>query len=150
MKWLNLAGLTLQFLAFWFAAPELLGESTMKRLENGLIRLVSSLPVILIAGGAIVFGVFMAIAGVRFGLEAGREGAENLNLMFVILGVSVISTLYFALFSAKTTRWMKRKYATPLINKLIASEQFRKTALQLGAVLFSVGFVLQFVVMLLS
>lgn len=40
---------------------------------------------------------------------------------------------------------MVKKYATPLIQKLILNGEVRKTALIVGAVLFTLGFIFQLI-----
>jgi O-antigen/teichoic acid export membrane protein len=55
--WLNRAGLTLGFFAFWFAAPEVLGEARLRALEHaleGMLRI--SIKVVAGVGLLVFFG----------------------------------------------------------------------------------------------
>lgn len=148
MKWINIIGFVFQFLSFWFAAPELLGSDTLKRFEEGLIKLMSRLPALLLGGGGVVFGLMMGIYGVYKGASADAQ-TNYTQTFFIIIGISV---LYFVLilFYKKIERWIERKFAKPTIENLIKNNESRKTALMIGAVLFTVGFMCQLVVMVLT
>ena len=151
MKWLNVLGLIFQFFAFWFAAPELLGGDTLKRFEKGLISFVSKMPSILLALLAIVFGTGMSIFGIQQGISATENNASNMiGIMIFILVISAVTMAYFIFFSRRTQHWMQRRYAQPFIEKLIQNGESRKSALIIGAILFTVGFILQLMVALLS
>ncbi|MBR9861333.1 hypothetical protein GYB22_11410 [bacterium] len=151
MKWINIVGLCLQFLAFWLAAPELLGAEALKRFEQGLIKLVSTLPNILIAGTAICFGGIMAYYGVSKGIEASQGSSESvISTMIIIIIASIAVMVYMIFFAKKSQDWISRKYATPLMNTLINNNSARKASLITGAILFTCGFFLQFIAALLS
>ncbi len=78
MKWLNLLGLSLQFFAFWFAAPELLGPQTLARFEKGLISILAKVPTLLIALVATGAGFGMSLYGIRTGLNAAKGEASHI------------------------------------------------------------------------
>ncbi|MCB0733624.1 MAG: hypothetical protein H6608_02895 [Flavobacteriales bacterium] len=152
MKWINLVGLVLQFLAFWFAAPELLGTDALRRFEKGMTRMISALPTLLIAGGAAIFGIAMAIYGTMTGLKAAREGASTnpMYTMIWILGISVVVIVYLIGFSKRTQRWASAVLAEPLVQRLIHNNESRRLALVVGAILFTLGFLCQVVAVVLS
>lgn len=145
MKWINASGLILQFLAFWFAAPELLGESTLKRFESGLRKFIGRLPILLFMLGVMAYAFLFAVIGLMKGLDAAKNGIEEAEMyqFFWVLGIS--SALYFIsiLFYKRILSWLDKKLALPLTDRLIHNNQTRKTALLIGAVLFSIGFILQ-------
>ena len=91
MKWLNILGMLLQFLSFWCAAPELLGEPTMRRLETGMTRFVARIPVILVFGGMLLYAIGMGIFGVVEGLRASRGESVPLDTTsyYVFVGVGM-------------------------------------------------------------
>jgi len=145
MKWINASGLILQFLAFWFAAPELLGESTLKRFESGLRKFIGRIPILLFMLGVMAYAFLFAVIGFMKGLDAAKHGIEEAEMyrFFWVLGTA--SLLYFIsiLFYKRILSWLDRKLALPLTDKLIHNNHTRKLALLIGAVLFSLGFALQ-------
>lgn len=148
MKWINAAGMLLQFLAFWFAAPELLGEKRLKSFEKGLKNLISYLPMILILLVIAVYGLTFGIGGIIKGIHASAQGIETstLNNYYLVLSACTILYLVFILFFRRIHRWIESKIATPLSNKLINDQSVRKSALIVGAVLFTIGFLCQFII----
>lgn len=149
IKWINITGLVLQFLSFWFAAPELLGSQTLKRFESGLIRFLSRLPSYLLGLIGIFFGITMGVYGAYKGFDA-QQNPENITKTLVVLfSVSCIYIVYM-IFYKKVQKWIERIFAKPLINNLITNNKSRQLALITGAVLFTIGFLCQFVVLLIS
>jgi hypothetical protein len=151
MKWINIIGLIFQFLAFWFAAPELLGSESLRRFEKGLIALIGKIPTVIITFSALAIGGGMSWYGINTGLEASEKDATGMiYTMITIIVLSVVIMVYFIFFAGKTQRWIQAKMATPLVEKLIMNGESRKSALIAGAVLFTLGFVMQLVVALLQ
>ncbi len=152
MKWINALGLILQFLAFWFAAPELLGASTMARLEKGLTKFFSKLPLIFILLLIGFYVGFYVIGAMVKGIKAGSEGIEKAEIMQFYIELGIASTLYFLLiaFYKKINAWLYNKMAVPLILRLIHENETRRIALFIGAILFSIGFLMQLGVIIAS
>lgn len=148
MKWLNILGMVLQFLSFWCAAPELLGEATMKRMEVGMTRFVARIPVILVFGGMMTYALVVAGFGIMEGITAGRgeEPMVDMATYAVILGAACVVYFIFLLFHKRILRWLELRLAQPLVHRLVASADARRNALVLGAVLLTVGFLMQLVV----
>lgn len=148
MKWVNAIGLLLQFIAFWLAAPELLGEPTLRRFEKGLKKLVTQLPMIIIWLLILGYGVTSIILSLLKGLDAAKNGTTESSMMAFYINLAAVSLLYFIFiaFYKRFKKWLEERLAQPLVEKLINNTETRKQALILGAVLFSVGFILQFVV----
>jgi hypothetical protein len=152
MKWINLIGLTLQFLAFWFAAPELLGEQAMRKFEAGLKRLISALPIIIIFLVIALYAIGTAGYGIYTGLKGAESGMDDSAFMSYMLTLGVVFAIYlpFVFLYKRIQDWLKKKIANRLIDGLIARSEVRKQALIIGALLFSLGFLMQFFVVLLS
>ncbi len=152
MKWINSFGLILQFLAFWFAAPELLGAATLQRFEAGLQKLIARLPVFLILIVVLAYGVTFTVLGVTKGIEAGKNGIEVSEYRSYIITMAVCSLLYlfFIIFYKRIKNWLEVKVAQPLTQRLIHNNETRKAALVTGAFLFTLGFIMQLIVVLLS
>ena len=151
MKWIAALALILQFLAFWFAAPELLGEKTLKRFEDGLRKFISLLPVIIF--GLFVLGVSISysVYGILTGIRASEEGVSPGDMMqyYVIIGISMLFYFVIVAFSKRIIRYMEIRLARPLIQKLIHQSEIRKNALIMGAVLFTLSFMIQLTLVLL-
>jgi hypothetical protein len=224
-KFLEIAGLSLQFLAFWFAAPELLGEDRLQSWQarlvaaihrapailagliwvsagttfsilgsyNGLLqqgmspddavqRVIwkSLVPILLLLAICFPIGLWlrrrqarklaehpelesrqtrrrlwsMALAATAvtgstgFAWWSGRATERHIDSMLVpfgslslliFLGTAVAFLGYF-LYRWKIQAWVETHIAVPLIEKLVASEETRFRSLQVGAILFTLGF----------
>lgn len=152
MKWLNALGLLLQFLAFWFAAPELLGAATLKRFESGLRRFIRRIPMLIGLCIILSYALYFGIQGFMKGLEASENGVQHSEIysFYIQLGIAFIVYIVFMIFYKRIIQWMDLKLAQPLTEMLINNNQTRKISLIIGAVFFSIGFLLQFFVILLN
>lgn len=152
MKWINAIGLTLQFLAFWLAAPELLGESTLLRFKNGLENFLAKLPMIVVMTIILIFALGMSGMGIIKGLKAAKEGISKTEISTFIISLSAVSVLYilFLVFFKRIKNYISEHYSTPLVKKLIQEEKMRKNSLVAGAVLFTLGFLIQIIATLAS
>jgi len=68
MEWVNRVGIVLEFLSFWLAAPEILGEERLRALERVLERGIRALPltvlmVLRLTGLALVVMAFVVAMG---------------------------------------------------------------------------------------
>lgn len=147
MKWINATGMIFQFVSFWFAAPELLGASTLKRFEKGLRKLISFIPVFLLLLVITGYGLTFTIIGILKGVKAGTEGISNNefnNYLFIVISCTVIYLLLM-IFYRKLRNWLDTKLAIPLTEKLITNNHTRQLALIIGAVLFTAGFLHQMI-----
>lgn len=150
MKWINLAGLILQFIAFWLAAPELLGKSTLERFEMGLKRLVAAIPMIVFMGIVLTYTAVTAGYGIYKGLKGANEGLEEGEMMnyFIVMGIAFTVYFVFILFSKRLQRWLRKTLADPLIDGIINQGETRTKALIVGALFFTLGFFLQVIALL--
>ena len=152
MKWLNIIGLTFQFLAFWFAAPELLGATTLKRFEKGLKKFISFLPVFIVLIVILGYGLTSIGVGLFKAYKSQTEGIEEQEMYnyYVALGIGTLCYIVFLVFYKRIRSWLTLKVAEPLTEKLIKNSKIRSTALVIGAVLFTVGFAFQIIALVLT
>ena len=147
MKWVTILGLTFQFLAFWFAAPELLGATTLKRFEVGLKKFILFLPMFTVILVVLTYGITSIGIGLFKTIKSQTEGVDESEIYNYYLGLGIGTVFYivFLIFYKRIKNWLTIKLAEPLAKKLIEDNQTRSIALIIGAVLFTLGFVAQLV-----
>jgi hypothetical protein len=150
MKWMNALGLILQFASFWLAAPELLGRQTLERVENGFRKFAAALPMILMMLFIMGYGLTFGIMGVVKGMRASESGisSSEMNEYYITIGVSSVAYMIFMIYYKRIQKWIELKFAAPLTNAIIRNNESRKNALITGSVLFTVGFLMQLIVIL--
>ena len=141
MKWLNVIGLLFEFLAFWLAAPELLGEQSLRGIESGLRKFLSFLPRLTLY---LIVSAFLIYCFIQ-----ARHVTDYFYYSIQILVGSVIYTLIM-LFIKKIQRFVDEKISKPLIEKIIHSRETRKKYLLAGAILFTMSFLLQLIYAVIS
>ena len=127
IKIFTLLGLILQFVAFWMAAPEILGADWLKKTEEMIRKAINQLPQLILA----VLGMAM---GVMF--------YHSMSSFFVFVVVIMIIILLL-IFYKKVEKLLDEKISKPLVNKLIINETFRFTLLKFAALFFTLGFLIQ-------
>jgi hypothetical protein len=128
--WGNRVGIVLEFLSFWFAAPEILGEGRLRKLERGLevgVRLLSVMVWVTAALLGLLVGVMVVVAT--------GEMVTASAAIIVVFGLTVV---------AWGLKW-EDKVISPLLRVLADYEHIRQRSLAAGAVLFVVGFLLQLI-----
>ncbi len=123
MKWINILGMTLQFISFWFAAPEILGEEKLKHYEEKIKKYLSNIPTFLFGVPSIVFAFIFFMSG-----NKGNGG------MAVFLMVITI------IFRNKIQKQFAERAMKPFLDSLIASDDRRQDYLRLAGLLFTAGF----------
>lgn len=93
MEWINRLGLVFEFLSFWFAAPEILGEKRLRTLERRLERGLRALPRILLI---LLFSTAMVVVTVMFGLLWGWR------MLLVVLAVLLAMAAVFWILLGQT------------------------------------------------
>ena len=85
-------------------------------------------------------------------MQAGQSGIEKSEMIyfFVLLGSCTVVYMLVMFNYRKISKWLDARLARPLAHRLITNNQFRSTLLVVGAVLFTVGFILQFSVLLMQ
>ena len=66
--WVNRVGIALEFLSFWFAAPEILGKRRLRAMERKVERVIRALPLALLM---LFFWTAMVVLTVWFGILWG-------------------------------------------------------------------------------
>jgi len=66
--WVNRVGIALEFLSFWFAAPEILGKRRLRAMERKVERVIRALPLALLMS---FFWTAMVVLTVWFGILWG-------------------------------------------------------------------------------
>lgn len=153
MKWINAIGLILQFIAFWCAAPELLGQATMLRMQKGLEKLLSRIPLIFFTIVILGYGIFFGVRGVLKGIEASQTHnvtAGEMWSFYISLGIATLLYGLLMFFYKPLRRYLNDKVAVPLVENMIHQTSMRRQALALGAILFTLGFMLQLLAILFS
>ena len=91
--WVNRVGIVLEFLSFWFAAPEILGEERLRALERRVVRGVILLPGRLFL--AVMMIPMMVILRVTLEYVPGAEfwealaGSKVLRVVILVVGTEV-------------------------------------------------------------
>src|SRR5437016_3477192 len=115
--WVNRVGLTLGFLAFWFAAPEFIGETRLRKWEQALGKSLLKLPFIGKATMAITFTYIIGLYAYRW-IASGRRGTLPVisPAQLTTLGIVAGTALLF-------------EYFRPLVSKLANHERVRQRSL---------------------
>lgn len=152
MKWLTAFAMLIQFISFWLAAPELIGDTTLKRLNSFLQKFISNLSMILLTLLVLAISISFSINGIIKGMSYSATGVtrEEVNKYLITLAISGIIYIIFLINFKKIKLWMDTRIAAPLITKFTYSDSFRKNSLIIGAILFTFGFLIQFMIILLQ
>jgi len=152
MKWLNALGMFFQFISFWLAAPELIGDAGLKRLNSFLKKLVSNLSIILLTILILGYALFFSINGILRGIRASEFGLsyEEISRYYINFAIGTVFYIVFLIKFKKIKLWLDLKIAIPLVNKFTYNDNFRKNSLIAGALLFTFGFLIQFILVLLQ
>jgi hypothetical protein len=156
-KWLSITSLILQYASFWLAAPEILGEKRMHSLERGLAATIIGMPrfVIIFGGWVPAFvGSALIVKKVydQFGLLPLFRHGSNRSLwvdsfLGLLLGFAVYGSAWMAMkIAGKVANWA----TAPLVRKLANDSPFRERCLIVGAIIFTIGFILQLLVVFRS
>ena len=138
--------MTFEFLSFWFAAPEILGETRLhqleKYIESGIrtgIRHWENLATIVSLSFATVW--MIAVVFLMFqSFFAGNEPVNPLSSRDMLL------TLYFPLFFFAILAGLFRYSIGPRLLRILAdNSRLRRRSLIVGAFLFIFGFLLQMI-----
>ncbi|MGV0755076.1 hypothetical protein ACTS95_06160 [Empedobacter brevis] len=132
IKVFTILGLVLQFLAFWMAAPEILGVDWLRKTEGLIRKMISQLPQLILA----VFGM---VLGVMF--------YHSMRSIFAFVVVIIIIAILLLLYK-KLGQVLDEKISKPLIKKLILNDTFRFTLLKFAALFFTLGFIIQIALVL--
>lgn len=152
MKWLIAFGMFLQFISFWLAAPEIMGDGALKRLNQFLKNMVSNFSLIVLTILITAYALIFSIKGILTGMKAseGTITGNQINNYFISLIVATVAYMFFMFRYKKIKLWLDEKIAVPLVNKFTYDERFRRNSLLTGALLFTFGFLIQIFILLLQ
>ena len=139
-KLLNLLGIVLEFLSFWFAAPEILGEERLRAMERGLEKGIKLLPAVVGARWTVLAVGMVVTVMVQVAMEEPRN----------LLGLTALTAVAVGTGMAVVTITLKEKVVEPVLRVLADDERIRQRSLAVGAVLFMVAFLFQFTAALLD
>ncbi|GEM53682.1 hypothetical protein [Empedobacter brevis] len=132
IKVFTILGLVLQFLAFWMAAPEILGVDWLRKTEGLIRKMISQLPQLILAVLGMVLGVMFY---------------HSMRSIFAFVVVIIIIAILLLLYK-KLGQVLDEKISKPLIKKLILNDTFRFTLLKFAALFFTLGFIIQIALVL--
>ncbi|MGV0753954.1 hypothetical protein [Empedobacter brevis] len=132
IKVFTILGLVLQFLAFWMAAPEILGVDWLRKTEGLIRKMISQLPQLILAVLGMVLGVMFY---------------HSMRSIFAFVVVIIIIAILLLLYK-KLGQVLDEKISKPLIKKLILNDTFRFTLLKFAALFFTLGFIIQITLVL--
>ena len=140
MKWVNRVGIVLEFLSFWFAAPDILGEERLRALERRVERGIRALP---FAIGAVAAALVVVM------LQEDRWvmvlTARGLNPFLAKMVVELLLGLAAGVPAGYLTSVVRDKVARPFLRILADDRYIRRRSLAVGAVLFVVGLLSQLI-----
>jgi hypothetical protein len=151
-KWTDRIGMILVFFAFWFAAPELLGEETLRRYTKGglfaasfLLACLVWLVVFLFLGGALLLLYSAAFSWMVPTISAvliqRGEKPDPGPIGWVILIVAGLVASYAA---SATWDVIARLVVNPILLRLANNTTLRRRLLNVGMAMFAVGSACQF------
>lgn len=132
IKIFTILGLLLQFLAFWMAAPEILGVNWLRKTEGLIRKMISQLPQLI-----------LAVLGMVLGVMFYHSMRSIFAFVVVIIFIGILLLLY-----KKLGQVLDERISRPLIKKLILNDTFRFTLLKFAALFFTLGFIIQIALVL--
>jgi hypothetical protein len=134
MQWIDRVGLALSFLAFWFAAPELLGEARLKawrrQLEGWLMAVV-----------ILVWFLLLSFLWAGFSDLIPAQAVEMMPTIWLVSTTAVLSVASALPFIIPGG--VHRRFVRPMMNQLVSDAHARQRFLVAGAILFVLGFLLR-------
>lgn len=134
MNWIkivSIVSISLQFISFWLAAPEILGSKWLQKAEVIIRKAIKTIP-----------GLIMLILGAFIGFFTPKAlSGFNLKILIPLILLFILTII----FSKKIQKLLDEKISVPLLNKLIINQDFRFSLLKTAALLFTTGFILQII-----
>ena len=137
---ITLTGMTLEFLSFWFVAPEILGQDRLERFEGWIER-----PLSFVQRHPNTYGIFGAITGILVALIFQYFDITIVNywITFIVIVIAGGIAGYLVGFSAS-------RVISTILSELTRDERIRRRAIVIGAVMFIISFLFQFTAVLLG
>lgn len=123
--WVNRVGIVLEFLSFWFAAPEILGEERLRALEHRVERGIRVLPLAMFFLAVVILPFLVVGGGVAAVASAAILALATLLLARLGVGAATVRLLedrQFKLAVAASTVWLGLLAFLLFLTELLASE----------------------------
>jgi len=123
--WVNRVGIVLEFLSFWFAAPEILGEERLRALEHRVERGIRVLPLAMFFLAVVILPFLVVGGGVAAVASAAILALATLLLARLGVGAATVRLLedrQFKLAVAASTAWLGLLAFLLFLTELLASE----------------------------
>jgi hypothetical protein len=145
INWLNRIGLTLGFSSFWFAAPEFIGERRLKMWEMALANFAGKVPRAFgrFALWLLTIGAFGMAISCGFLSHYSKHMSSDNGLFLTPLYCFIIYWIAFVLLFWAHPRL--QRLAARTVSSLANDRQQRQRSLFIGAVCFTISFLLQFI-----
>lgn len=142
--WLSRVAILLQFAAFWFSVPELLGERRLKAIEKGVeeglhrweqmgARIRQNAALLIVALGALgLVAILLTNPGLR-------------RLPDMVQGIVAVALASLALVVGLLLEWLLTGLTRNVLRHLADDRLIRRRSLMIGAVLFALGTIVDFV-----
>lgn len=138
--WVNRSGMILSFVAFWFAAPEFIGDKRLRAWEQALLqRGLLKLPVAAKAMMLITMDCIIGLYFLRWVWSGRGKLADITPVQLATLGIVSATAIFFESIADNILRPVTAK----LVSRLTDAD-VRQHSLFFGAALFTISFVLQF------
>jgi len=145
--WLNRIGLILNFLAFWFSVPELIGEKRLiaweRKIESSIERSIESVKIAIFIIGWILFLTYSIWNLVKNWQNLVSLGIIGLIAMFLARASNELIALIATILGAVMDIY--ERLIRGVLKYLADDETVRRRYLWLGALLFVLGTILQFI-----
>jgi hypothetical protein len=140
--WVNRVGILLEFLSFWLAAPEILGEERLRALERRIEQATGVLlwALLLVATGVLLIGAL----GLAAGMVIMRFRTELWDRLLVYRR-AVGMTVWWGALGASLGLALEIVVTRTVLRMMADDARIRQRSLAVGAVLFVVGFLLQLI-----
>ena len=121
-------------------------------MQDMIKNLFSNLSVIILTVLVLGYAIFFATRGIMHGMEASESGITRGEMMeyYITLLVAMVLYLFFMLRFKHIKLWIYNNVSSPLLEKYIHNERLRRNSLVGGAFLFTAGFLIQFLIILLE
>jgi len=113
----------MQYLAFWFAIPELLGPTRLQAFNNILRKAIYYFP-------KIAIGLFCTLLGLLMAIWGAQENAEDIRPFFLtMVGATFIIAIVLTIFQKRIVAYLERRLGEPILERLKSDSDYRMRAL---------------------
>lgn len=136
-----------QFISFWLAAPEIIGDKNLKRMQDMIKNLFSNLSVIILSVLVPGYALLFKFNGAMKGLESSSSGITPGRYYSTVL-VAMMLYMIFTLRFKYIKLWIDNRISSPLPEKHIHYNRLHRKSLVSSTYLFTTVFLIQFLIIL--